>query len=263
MAGVDEFIDPALLPRGPVRLAAFDGENADPANGRTMGDGVRAHTPWGELAYALAGPAGYERVRNSDESGVAPGADTLRELFGGEPALILLDELSVYLRKVQQVGAARDQLTAFLTSLFKAVEGTPRAALVYTLAIGKEATRNLEAGFELTFAEGLPMAGDAAETFTDGATRAGGAPWRPRRPRRATSSARGGGARSTPSTRSGRCPPRRPRTSRRRSGSPASAAATCTSWSTACWSASPAPASGPARPPRGGRAATPSPRTSP
>ena len=138
VGGVNEFIDPALLPRGPVRLAAFDGENADPANGRTMGEGVRAHTPWGELAYALAGTAGYERVRNSDASGVAPGADTLRELFGGEPTLILLDELSVYLRKVQQTGAARDQLTAFLTSLFKAVEGAPRAALVYTLAIGKQ-----------------------------------------------------------------------------------------------------------------------------
>ena len=40
VAGVDEFIDPALLPQGPVRLAAFDGENADPANGRTMGEGV-------------------------------------------------------------------------------------------------------------------------------------------------------------------------------------------------------------------------------
>ena len=138
VAGMDEFIDASLLPKGPVRLAAFDGENADPANGRTMGEGVRAHTPWGELAYALAGAAGYDRVRNSDTSGVAPGADTLRELFGGEPTLILLDELSVYLRKVQQIGAARDQLTAFLTSLFKAVEGTPRAALVYTLAIGKE-----------------------------------------------------------------------------------------------------------------------------
>ena len=138
VSGVNEFIDPALLPHRPVRLAAFDGENADPANGRTMGEGVRAHTPWGELAYALAGTAGYERVRNSDASGVAPGADTLRELFGGEPTLILLDELSVYLRKVQQTGAARDQLTAFLTSLFKAVEGAPRAALVCTLAIGKE-----------------------------------------------------------------------------------------------------------------------------
>ena len=138
VAGMDEFIDPALAPRGPVRLAAFDGENADPANGRTMGEGVRAHTPWGELAWALAGRAGYDRVRNSDVGGVAPGADTLRELFGGGPALVLLDELSVYLRKVRQADAARDQLTAFLTSLFKAVEATPRAALVYTLAVGKE-----------------------------------------------------------------------------------------------------------------------------
>ncbi len=138
VAEVKEFVDPTLLPQATVRLAAFDGENADPANGRTMGDGVRAHTPWGELAYGLAGTTGYERVKNSDTSGVAPGADTLRELFGGQPTLILLDELSVYLRKVQQVGAARDQLTAFLTSLFKAVEGTQSAALVYTLAVGKE-----------------------------------------------------------------------------------------------------------------------------
>ena len=137
-ANVAEFVEPALVPAGPVRIAAFDGENADPANGRAMGEGVLAHTPWGEMAYALAGRAGYERVRSSDERRVAPGAETLRELFGGEPALILLDELSVYLRKVRRFDDAHDQLTAFLTSLFKAVEGAPNAALVYTLAIGKD-----------------------------------------------------------------------------------------------------------------------------
>ena len=138
VGSIGEFVDPSLLPEGPVRVAAFDGENADPANGRAMGGGVLARTPWGEIAYALAGKAGYERVRNSDEDGIAPGAETLRELFGGQPALILLDELSVYLRKVQRIGHARDQLSAFLTSLFKAVESEPKAALVYTLAIGKD-----------------------------------------------------------------------------------------------------------------------------
>ena len=135
---VAEFVDPSLLLAGRVRIAAFDGENADPANGRSMEDGVLAYTPWGEIACALAGKSGYERVRLSDERRVAPGAETLRELFGGEPTLILLDELSVYLRKVQRLDDARDQLTAFLTSLFKAVEGAPNAALVYTLAIGKD-----------------------------------------------------------------------------------------------------------------------------
>jgi predicted AAA+ superfamily ATPase len=138
VANVEEFIDPSVLPQGRVRVAAFDGENADPANGRAMGEGVLAFTPWGELAYALAGRSGYERVRRSDERAMAPGADTLRELFGGMPTLILLDELSVYLRKVKNLPDARDQLTAFLSSLLKAVEAAPDAALVYTLAIGKD-----------------------------------------------------------------------------------------------------------------------------
>ena len=138
VADVGEFVDPGLLPAGAVRIAAFDGENADPANGHAMGEGVLAHTPWGEIAYALAGRDGYERVRRSDEQGVAPGAATLAELFGGEPTLILLDELAVYLRKVWRAENARDQLTAFLTSLFKAVESAPNAALVYTLAIGRD-----------------------------------------------------------------------------------------------------------------------------
>ena len=138
VADVGEFVDPKLLPTSTVRIAAFDGENADPANGRNVGDGVLAYTPWGEIAYALACSAGYERVRRSDEQGIAPGAETLRDLFGGEATLILLDELAVYLRKVWRSEGAAGQLTAFLTSLFKAVEGAPNAALVYTLAVGSD-----------------------------------------------------------------------------------------------------------------------------
>lgn len=133
-----EFIDPALLPRTRVRVGAFDGENADPANGRQIAPGVRAFTPWGELAYRLAGADGYERVRASDERCIAPGADTLRELFGDEPSLILLDELAIYLRKVRGLPGAQDQLSAFLTSLIKAIESTRNCALVFSLAVGKE-----------------------------------------------------------------------------------------------------------------------------
>lgn len=133
----EEFVEPSLLPTRAVRIAAFDGENADPVNGRSLDGGVLAYTPWGEIAHALAGKPGYERVRESDELRTAPGAETLRALFGGKPTLILLDELSVYLRKVSRMPDARGQLTAFLTSLYKAVETAPNAALVYTLAIGK------------------------------------------------------------------------------------------------------------------------------
>lgn len=140
VANVSEFVDPKFVPMTQIRIAAFDGENADPANGRSMGDGVLAHSPWGELAYSLAGKNGYERIRRSDETHTAPGAETLAELFGGEPCLILLDELSVYLRKARNLhgAAAGEQLSAFLTSLFKAVESNPRVSLVYTLAVGKD-----------------------------------------------------------------------------------------------------------------------------
>lgn len=144
MAGVPnvaEFLDPGLLPTAEVNVAAFDGEIADPVNGRDLGDGRKVHTPWGEIAYALAGGSGYERVRKSDETGVAPGSETLRELFGDQPTLILIDELSIYLRKIRKsapLQQAAGQLTAFLNALFKAVESSPRAALVYTLAVGKD-----------------------------------------------------------------------------------------------------------------------------
>lgn len=67
-------------------MAAFDGGDVDPANGRRMGEGVLAYTPCGETAYALAGREGHERVRRSDEQGVAPSAETIVELFGGGPA---------------------------------------------------------------------------------------------------------------------------------------------------------------------------------
>ncbi|KAF0109471.1 MAG: hypothetical protein FD149_2829, partial [Rhodospirillaceae bacterium] len=132
---VAEFVDPALLPSGPVRIAEFDGENADPLNGRSMGDGVYAKTPWGEIAYRLAGKPGFDRV--SDEQMLAPGAETMRELFGGEPTLILLDEMSDWLRRVRHIPGAWDQLSPFLKNLLKAVEATPTAAVVFTLAVGK------------------------------------------------------------------------------------------------------------------------------
>lgn len=125
------------IPQEPVKIAAFDGENADPVNGRPLGGGLRAYTPWGELAYGLAGAAGYEIVKQSDIERVAPGADTLRELFADSPVLILLDELSIYLRKIKG-RKEQEQLTPFLTGLFKAVSSSPKACVVFTLAIGKE-----------------------------------------------------------------------------------------------------------------------------
>lgn len=134
---VSEFVDPSLLPGEGVRIAVFDGQNADISSGHSIGDGIRARTPWGEIAYGLAGRGGYRRVDDAVD-GSSPGADTLKELIGDGPTLILLDELAVYLRKAAMHGGAGKQFVAFLTALIKAVEGSPNAALVYTLAAGSD-----------------------------------------------------------------------------------------------------------------------------
>ena len=97
---VSEFVGKTQLPKY-AKIAVFDGQNADIANGHSVGDGIRAHTPWGEIAYQLAGKMGYKRV-NDNGTGSAPGADTLKELLGDGPVLILLDELAVYLRKAER-----------------------------------------------------------------------------------------------------------------------------------------------------------------
>ena len=135
---ISEFVDTALLPGEHVRIAIFDGQNADISSGHNVGDGISAHTPWGEIAYGLAGKGGYRRVDDSIQSS-APGADTIMELIGDRPTLILLDELAVYLRKAEMHSGAGKQFVAFLTSLIKAVESSPNAALVYTLAAGSDA----------------------------------------------------------------------------------------------------------------------------
>jgi len=132
----EEFIDPKFLPGGEIRVAALDGENSDPANGLRLEGDLLARSLWGEMAYRLAGREGFERVRRSDETHVAPGTNTIVELFGGKPTLILIDEVAVYLRKVANVFPdAVNQFSAFAQSLFKAVATSPQVSLVITLAV--------------------------------------------------------------------------------------------------------------------------------
>lgn len=144
LPGIEDFVDSSLLPTGPVRIAALSGENSDPANGLKLEKDLYARSLWGEMAYRLAGRAGFERVSKSDENHVAPGSDTLIELFGDQPCLILIDEIAVYLRKIARVFPdATNQFTAFAQALFKAVSASPKVSLVYTLAVradDKEAT---------------------------------------------------------------------------------------------------------------------------
>jgi hypothetical protein len=90
----------------------------------------------------LAGPEGYRRVENSDRKHVVPGAETIRELFGGEPALIMIDDVLVDLRKVERAHTgAGEEFTAVLQALIKAVESSIRRYLVISPGMTNSGTR--------------------------------------------------------------------------------------------------------------------------
>ena len=131
-----EFMDPALLPDGPVeQVGVFVGTTAGARSFPAI-DGVRPHTVWGSLALQVGGTQGYELVKADDEALTAPGSAALRQLFGDRPVLLLIDEIARYysVAKGVRVGDSTlaSQTTAFLMALMEAVDGLAHAVLVIT-----------------------------------------------------------------------------------------------------------------------------------
>ncbi len=140
-----DFVPSDLLPSKPIRLVAgVVGGDLDPANGVDHGK-VRTFTLWGEIAYQLGGADGYKVVRESDEQRVAPGTQVWEKLIGGEPALVMIDEVAEYLRKARGVKSASggttvaEQTVAFLMDLIKFAAESTKTVLVYTLADARDA----------------------------------------------------------------------------------------------------------------------------
>jgi predicted AAA+ superfamily ATPase len=145
---ISGFVSPDLVPGQPVKkIAGIVGPDMDVANGIDHGS-VKTFTIWGDIAFQIGGPAGYQVVRKSDEQRTTPGTQVWEKLIGDDPALIMIDEIAAYLRaaKGTTVGATSlaKQTVAFLMSLIKFVSESKQAVLVYTLtesadAFGKEA----------------------------------------------------------------------------------------------------------------------------
>jgi hypothetical protein len=135
-------LDPALLPRpGQARTVGVVGSDLDPSTGLYHEeDGIRTFTLWGELAYQLAGPAGYALAQESERNRAAPGTGLFQELIGDQPALIMLDEIARYMRVAQSVPTATgksdlsEQTVAFLMSLLEFAASQAQVVVVLTLA---------------------------------------------------------------------------------------------------------------------------------
>lgn len=135
---IAEFIDPALLPDGPVQVAALVGDALDPTAGVET-DGHRTYTLWGEMA-AQIGDVAYDAMAANDAERTAPGTGTIKAALGGKPTIVIVDEIAKYLRAVSSSGSEDVRRMAraipvFLGNLFEvASDPTNNVSVIITLA---------------------------------------------------------------------------------------------------------------------------------
>ncbi|HOV82546.1 MAG TPA: DUF499 domain-containing protein [Methanothrix sp.] len=132
--GVDKILEHSglfAIPR--AATAVFVGTEFDSISGRGRdGEPIRK-TPWGEIAFQLAGAQGFQIVREHDTQLVAPGGDVIRALLPpGRPCLILIDELMNYVSRFRKQGLS-DQLYNFIQNLSVVASGLPNVVVVISI----------------------------------------------------------------------------------------------------------------------------------
>jgi hypothetical protein len=131
-----EFITADAMPSQPVRLCVIDGENCDPCRGISRDTDLQVHTPWGELAYQLAGRPGFAAVERWDRERAVPPWGLIRDIVDADPALIILDRLAVMWRRfTESPPDGHREMSSFVSDLRACVASSRRATLVCTLAV--------------------------------------------------------------------------------------------------------------------------------
>ncbi len=149
---VQELLAEAGLVSVPAaQVVSIDCASISPGQPREVpgpaGAAMTLRTLWGEIAYRLGAPDRgvefYEFVRESDETGVAPGSDALQALFAAAgPSLLLIDETLSYVTKASGLrvggGYLSDQAQEFLLELTRAVNADDDVALVLTMTSSEQ-----------------------------------------------------------------------------------------------------------------------------
>ncbi|MEU2066138.1 ATP-binding protein [Streptomyces anulatus] len=137
-SNLTNFLDPSLLPEGPVQVAGLVGDALDPTAGIET-SGHRTYTMWGEMSAQISDEA-FAVMEANDTQRTAPGTATIKAAFGGKPAVVIVDEIAKYLRAVASSGSEdvrrmAGAIPVFLGNLFEvASDPTNKVSVIITLA---------------------------------------------------------------------------------------------------------------------------------
>ncbi|NKZ72023.1 hypothetical protein GTA09_21650 [Rhodococcus hoagii] len=96
-ANLAEFVDPAILPDGPVQIAALVGDALDPVC-RCRDRRHRTYTLWGEMAAQIGSPH-FRRWRPATSNAPLPAPRRSRRVRGAA-TVVIIDEIAKYIRQV-------------------------------------------------------------------------------------------------------------------------------------------------------------------
>ncbi|MEU2004579.1 ATP-binding protein [Rhodococcus sp. NPDC019627] len=175
-ANLADFVDLALMPDGPVPIAALVGDALDPVAGVET-NGRRTYTLWGEMA-AQIGDAAFDALAASDQERTAPGTATLKEAFAGQPTIVIIDEIAKYIRQVTSSGSEdvrrmAKAIPVFLGNLFEvASDPTNNVSVIITLAAATNAFGEETTEMTDLLDDAASAASDAVAETSDVLTRA-------------------------------------------------------------------------------------------
>jgi len=133
--GVSTLLTKAGISQVPkAEVAVFVGTEFDSISGRGGQDGTPLRkTPWGEIAFQLAGDEGFAVVAEHDARGEAPGGEVIRRFLPRDkPSLILMDELMNYVSRNRRSGLG-SQLYNFLQNLSEVARGQNNMVLAVSI----------------------------------------------------------------------------------------------------------------------------------
>ena len=136
--GVPPVLDEAGIQELPqARVAVIDGIKLSPDQPAEY-KGQKVNTLWGELAWQLGGAAGYELVKDCDQSGTSPGKQVLTKLLEqSAPCVILVDELLAFMRQFEYgksyVAGTYDSNVSFIQALTESLKAVPNAIMLASL----------------------------------------------------------------------------------------------------------------------------------
>lgn len=140
LQGVSPILDLAGVTELPkARVAVLDGvDMLSLASKPRAHAGCTVRTLWGELAWQLGGEAGYEHVKEADQTGTAPGKKELADMLAASaPCVILMDELVRYVSQFEEgktlSGGTYDTQLSFVQALTEALKAVPTAVLLASL----------------------------------------------------------------------------------------------------------------------------------